>query len=115
ARRAARMATISYEALPAVLTPQEAERQQSFVAPPLHLKRGEPAQAITCAPHRLQGAFSVGGQEQFYLEGQISYAVPKEDNGIHLYCSTQAPTEIHRHVCPAPHLPPHHAPPDVRR
>ena len=54
ARRAARMATISYEALPAVLTPREAERQQSFVAPPLHLKRGEPAQAIARAPRRLQ-------------------------------------------------------------
>ena len=68
ARHAARQARISYEALPAVLTPQEARRQQSFVAPPLHLKRGEPAQAIARAPHRLQGEFSVGGQEHFYLE-----------------------------------------------
>jgi xanthine dehydrogenase large subunit len=101
ARYAARKAKISYEALPAVLTPQEAKRQQSFVAPPLHLKRGEPAQAIARAPRRLQGELYVGGQEQFYLEGQISYAVPKEDNSIHLYCSTQHPTEMQRRVCHA--------------
>ena len=115
ARYAARQATISYEALPAVLTPQEAKRQQSFVAPPLHLQRGAPAQAMARAPRRLQGEFSVGGQEQFYLEGQISYAVPQEDNGIHLYCSTQSPTEMQRQVCHALNLRAHQVVCEVRR
>src|SRR5882724_8675735 len=115
ARRAARKAKIRSEALPAVLTPQEAKRQQSFVAPPLHLKRGEPAQAIARAPRRLQGEFYVGGQEQFYLEGQISYAVPKEDHGIHLYCSTQSPTEMQRQVCHALNLRAHQVVCEVRR
>jgi xanthine dehydrogenase large subunit len=115
ARRASRKAKISYEALSAVLTPQEAKRQQSFVAPPLHLMRGAPAQAIARAPRRLQGEFSVGGQEQFYLEGQISYAVPKEDHGIHLYCSTQSPTEMQRQVCQALNLRAHQVVCEVRR
>jgi xanthine dehydrogenase large subunit len=115
ARHAARKATITYEALPAVLTPQEAKRQQSFVAPPLHLKRGEPAQAIARAPRRLQGELHVGGQEQFYLEGQISYAVPKEDNGIYLYCSTQSPTEMQRQVCHALNVRAHQVVCEVRR
>ena len=115
ARRAARKAKGSYEALPTVLTPQEAKRQQSFVAPPLHLTRGEPLQAIARAPRRLQGEFSVGGQEQFYLEGQISYAVPKEDNGIHLYCSTQSPTEMQRQVCQALNVRAHQVVCEVRR
>ena len=115
ARHAARQAKISYEALPAVLTPQEAKRQQSFVAPPLHLKRGAPVQAIAHAPRRLRGELHVGGQEQFYLEGQISYAVPKEDNGIHLYCSTQSPTEMQRQVCHALNLRAHQVVCEVRR
>ena len=115
ARHAARQAKISYEALPAVLTPQEAKRQQSFVAPPLHLKRGAPVQAIAHAPRRLRGELHVGGQEQFYLEGQISYAVPKEDNGIHLYCSTQSPTEMQRQVCQALNLRAHQVVCEVRR
>jgi xanthine dehydrogenase large subunit len=36
----------------------------------------------------------LGGQEQFYLEGQIAYAVPKDDDGMHVYCSTQHPSEM---------------------
>ena len=101
ARRAARRAKIDYDVLPAVLTPQEAKRQQSYVLPPLHLKRGEPAAALAAAPRRLGGEFFVGGQEQFYLEGQISYAVPKEDRCMHVHCSTQHPTEMQHVVAQA--------------
>src|SRR5438034_201804 len=74
ARRAARMATIAYDELPAILTPQQAKQQQSYVLPPMHLKRGAPADALANAPRRVAGEWYVGGQEQFYLEGQISYA-----------------------------------------
>ncbi|HTT09377.1 MAG TPA: xanthine dehydrogenase molybdopterin binding subunit [Burkholderiaceae bacterium] len=115
ARRAARKAKVEYQDLPAVLTPQEAKRQKSFVVPPLHLKRGQAAQAIANAPRRSKGEFYVGGQEQFYLEGQISYAVPREDNGIHLYCSTQHPTEMQRMVCHALNLRSHQVVCEMRR
>ena len=97
ARRAARLAKVDYDVLPAVLTPQEAKRQKSYVLPPMHLKRGDAGAAMTTAAQRMAGEFYVGGQEQFYLEGQISYAVPKEDGCIHVYCSTQHPTEM-QHV-----------------
>ena len=97
ARRAARLAKVDYEILPAILTPQEAKRQKSYVLPPMHLVRGDPGTVMAAAPRRMGGEFYVGGQEQFYLEGQISYAVPKEDGCIHLYCSTQHPTEM-QHV-----------------
>lgn len=97
ARHATRLAKILYEKLPAQLIPQSAHIDKSYVVPPVHLRRGEVEIKIAQASHRLCGAFSVGGQEQFYLEGQISYAIPKEDNSIHLYCSTQHPTEM-QHV-----------------
>src|SRR5207245_86413 len=97
ARRAARKADISYEELPAILTPQEAKKAHSFVIPPMHLQRGDAQQAFTRSPHRVKGELYVGGQEQFYLEGQISYALPKEDNGMLVLCSTQHPTEM-QHV-----------------
>ena len=48
-------------------------------------------------------------------QGQIAYAVPKEDNGIHLYCSTQAPTEMQRQVCHALNLRAHQVVCEVRR
>ncbi|WP_418646971.1 xanthine dehydrogenase molybdopterin binding subunit [Thauera butanivorans] len=98
ARCAARRAEVAYEPLPAVLDPLQAKQQHSFVLPPMQLVRGDPAACLAAAPHRLAGRWQVGGQEQFYLEGQISYAVPREDGCIHLWCSTQHPTEMQQVV-----------------
>ena len=104
ARRAARLGKIEYRELSAVLTPQEAKQQQSYVVPPMHLTRGDPAARLAAAPHKLTGQLYVGGQEQFYLEGQISYAIPKEDNSLHVHCSTQHPTEMQHVIAHALHL-----------
>lgn len=93
ARRAARLARIDYEDLPAVLTIDEALARESYVLPTVTLERGDAKAAIADAPHRLQGRLRIGGQEQFYLEGQIAYAVPKEDGGMLVYNSTQHPGE----------------------
>ncbi|HJV02833.1 MAG TPA: xanthine dehydrogenase molybdopterin binding subunit [Burkholderiaceae bacterium] len=103
ARRAARKAVIEYEELPAILTPQAARDAQSFVVPPMHLARGDAQAAFERSKHRLKGELQVGGQEQFYLEGQIAYAVPKEGDGMHVYCSTQHPTEMQHVVAHALH------------
>jgi xanthine dehydrogenase large subunit len=97
ARRAARLADVTYEELPAILTPQAAKAAQSYVLPPMRLTRGEFQQAFERAPHTVKGELYVGGQEQFYLEGQIAYAVPKEDKGMLVLCSTQHPSEM-QHV-----------------
>ncbi|MES2261034.1 MAG: xanthine dehydrogenase molybdopterin binding subunit [Pseudomonadota bacterium] len=105
ARRAARKADIQYEELPAILTPIEARDAKSFVVPPMHLRRGNAEEAFTRSKNRLKGTLHVGGQEQFYLEGQISYALPKEGNGMHIYCSTQHPTEMQHVVAHALHYP----------
>ena len=83
--------------------------------PTERLVRGDPRAAIAGSPYRLAGKLYIGGQEQFYLEGQISYAVPREDNGIHLYCSTQHPTEMQRMVCPALNLRSHQVICEMRR
>ena len=97
ARRAARRAVVDYEVLPAELDPRAARAAESFVLPPMRRVCGEPAQKLAAAPHRLQGQWSVGGQEQFYLEGQVSYCAPREDGCLQLWCSTQHPTEM-QHV-----------------
>ncbi len=107
ARRASALAkeVITLEALPAVLTPREAHAQAMYAVPPMHLERSAGRQgaraAIDAAPRRLSGSFTVGGQEQFYLEGQISHAVPLEDGGMLVHCSTQHPSEMQHHVATA--------------
>jgi xanthine dehydrogenase large subunit len=107
ARRAAAQAreVLTVTSEPPVLTPREAHAKGQYVLPPMHLARstreGGARAAIAAAPHRLQGSFDVGGQEQFYLEGQISYAIPREDDGMHVHCSTQHPSEMQHLVAHA--------------
>ena len=115
ARRAAGMPVIGYDELPAVLTPEEAKQQGSFVVPPMHLVRGDPAARLAAAPHRLTKELSVGGQEQFYLEGQISYAVPKEQGGMLVHCSTQHPSEMQHLVAKALNLASNQVVVEIRR
>jgi xanthine dehydrogenase large subunit len=115
ARRAARLAQVSYEELPAILTPQAARAAQSYVLPPMLLSRGDAAAAFDGAPHKLRGELYVGGQEQFYLEGQIAYAIPKEDNGMLVLCSTQHPSEMQHVVAHALGLHSHHVVVECRR
>jgi xanthine dehydrogenase large subunit len=115
ARRAARKARIDYEELAAILTPQQAKAAQSFVMPPLQLKRGDFQGAFEQAPHRLQGELYVGGQEHFYLEGQISYAIPQEGNGMRVLCSTQHPSEMQQMIAHALDLHAHEVLVECRR
>ncbi len=117
ARHAAALAkeVIRCEPLPAVITAREAHAQQRYVLPPMHLTRGDPQAEMQRAPHRLTGSLSIGGQEQFYLEGQVSYALPTDDGGIHLHCSTQHPSEMQLVVAHALKLQAHHVKVECRR
>lgn len=98
ARRAARLVQVEYEDLPAILSIAEAIEKQSFLLPPLGLKRGDAAGAIAKAPHRLRGELNLGGQDHFYLEGQVSLAEPREDGDVIVRCSTQHPSEVQKLV-----------------
>jgi xanthine dehydrogenase large subunit len=96
ARRAAARAkdVIEADALPPVLDALQAHTAGQYVVPPMHLRRGDARAAIDAAPHRLRTRFAVGGQEQFYLEGQVAYAAPVEAGGTRVWCSTQHPSEM---------------------
>ena len=97
ARRAARLARIEYAVLPAILGIEDAMAQASYLAPPRTLTKGDAAAVLARAPHRLQGRTRCGGQDHFYLEGQIAFAQPVEDGQMHVVSSTQHPAEV-QHV-----------------
>ncbi len=115
ARRAARAVKLDIEALPAVLTARAAHAAQSYVLPPVTVKRGEPEQALKNAKHTLSGSFEVGGQEHFYLEGQIAYAIPQEQQQWLIHSSTQHPGEIQHWVAHALGLDNHRVRVECRR
>lgn len=94
AQQASRLAKVTYEALEPILTIEQAIARQSWILPPVQLTAGDANAKLAVAPYRLQGIAQVGGQEHFYLEGQICYAYPKEEDMLQVLCSTQHPTEM---------------------
>ncbi|WP_084438557.1 xanthine dehydrogenase molybdopterin binding subunit [Niveispirillum irakense] len=101
ARAAARLAKVKYDPLPPLVTIAAARAAQSHILPPKRVERGDPDAAIAAAPYRLSGHIAMGGQDHFYLEGQISLAIPGEGGDMHLLCSTQHPSEVQHLVARA--------------
>ena len=104
ARRAALLARVDYEVLPAILDIRSALAAGSFVLPTERLVRGDPASRLPRATHRLQGALAIGGQDHFYLEGQVCAAIPQEDGTMRVHSSTQHPSEVQHLVAHALNL-----------
>jgi xanthine dehydrogenase large subunit len=98
ARRAARFVKLDIETMPAILSIGQAVAAKSWVLPPVEVKRGDALAAINWAKNQLTGSLEVGGQEHFYLEGQIAYAVPQEQNQMLVYSSSQHPGEVQHWV-----------------
>jgi xanthine dehydrogenase large subunit len=72
--------------------------------PPKGITRGNASEAIAKAPRKVKGSTETGQQEQFYMEGQITYAVPREDGQLTLYSSTQHPDGNQREAAAALNL-----------
>src|SRR5262249_13929855 len=98
ARKAARRATVTYDELSAILDIRSALAAESYVLPSRKLVRGTPAAVLASSARRLQGTVVVGGQDHFYLEGQVAIAIPQEDGAMLIHSSTQHPTEVHHIV-----------------
>jgi xanthine dehydrogenase large subunit len=64
------------------------------VLPPYEFKRRDVKTALESSLHRIGETFLVGGQEHFYLEGQVAMAVPEESGAMTVYSSTQHPSEV---------------------
>jgi len=94
ARVAARLGKVDYAPLPPLITVEQAQAAGSYVEPTQRMAQGDAAAALAAAPHRAAGTFEMGGQDHFYLEGQIALARPGEDGQIHVVSSTQHPSEV---------------------
>ncbi|SDE78642.1 xanthine dehydrogenase, molybdenum binding subunit apoprotein [Salipiger thiooxidans] len=116
ARRAAALAKVETDVLPHALDPIAAQAAgYPLVTDPLKLERGEVGTAMASAPHRLQGRLVVGGQDHMYLEGQIAFALPGEDEDVIVHCSTQHPSEAQHMVAHVLGLPSNAVVVNVRR
>ncbi len=115
ARRACKLANIRYEELPAILDIDAALAADSYVLEPHTMCRGDSAAALADAPNRLNGEIRVGGQDHFYLEGQISMVLPQEDKDLLVHTSSQHPSEVQEAVAHALNRPANAITVEVRR
>ncbi len=93
AQRALKLAQIKYKKEKPLLDLQESIDKQVYVRPPHGMQCGNATDAIKSSPHQLSGTLSIGGQDHLYLEGQVSIAIPEENNRFTIISSNQNPTE----------------------
>jgi xanthine dehydrogenase large subunit len=99
ARRAAHLARFMWEPLSAALDVDQADAAGGkLVTEPLTLRRGDARASLVKAKHRITGEMRIGGQDHFYLEGQIALAIPGEDGDVAIWSSTQHPSEVQHMV-----------------
>jgi xanthine dehydrogenase large subunit len=99
ARQAASKVKIEYHDLDHVTDVLEAATANyPLVIDPLKLERGHIAAGLTGAKNRLSGEMRIGGQDHFYLEGHIAFAIPGEDDEVTIFSSTQHPSETQHMV-----------------
>src|SRR6185295_14756112 len=115
ARAAAGLAMVEYEDLPALLTIAEARAAASVIEPAQVMRLGDAEAAIAAAMHQLDGRLAIGGQEHFYLEGQAALALPGEGDDLHVWSSTQHPTETQHIIARILGLSDHAVTVEVRR
>ena len=115
ARAAARLAIVDYDERPAAITIAQAAEAGLQLEQPQTMTLGDADAALAGAKHRLQGHLEIGGQDHFYLEGQVSLAVPGEDHDITIHSSTQHPSELQHLVAHMLDVPQHAVTVEVRR
>jgi xanthine dehydrogenase large subunit len=106
AQRGAAKVVAEYEALPAILTIDDAIAHDSYLAGPFRITRGDIGAIERCAL-KITGELRIGGQEHFYLETQAALAWLDESGGVALHSSTQHPSETQEVVARVLGLPRH--------
>ncbi|PTS91770.1 MULTISPECIES: xanthine dehydrogenase molybdopterin binding subunit [unclassified Caulobacter] len=115
ARAAASLAVVEYEDLPAAIDIATARALDLKIEASQRMARGDVAAALAESPRRLQGQFAIGGQDHFYLEGQVALATPREEGDVHVWSSTQHPTEVQHLIARVLGRPDHAVTVEVRR
>jgi xanthine dehydrogenase large subunit len=115
ARQAALLAEVEVSDTQPCLSIEQAKELQNFVRPPHKMQRGNVSAALAVAAIQLKGKLLIGGQEHMYLEGQVSVAVPEEEDRMLIYTSSQHPSEVQKLVAEVLNIKLHKVVVDMRR
>ncbi len=93
ARKAVLKAKIHYVEYKPIVTLKDSLNKKNLLFDVRKINKGNAQKKILKSKHTLKGNFTTGSQEHFYLEGQVAFVIPKEDNEMIVYSSTQHPSE----------------------
>lgn len=93
ALEAAKRVVVDYEPLPARLTIDAAIAESAFHGDPMTMQQGDVDAGLAASELVLEGDVRMGGQDHFYLETHVSWALIDTEGNYHIYSSTQHPTE----------------------
>ena len=117
ARQAACKGIINVSPRDPVLTANQAHAHKTFVRPSHRFGQyADKVQGLLdSAPFKESGTLSIGGQEHMYLEGQVSLAIPDEEDRMKIYTSSQHPSEVQKLVAEVLNVKLHRVMVDMRR
>tara|TARA_B100000029_G_scaffold297353_1_gene290539 strand:+ start:1093 stop:3372 length:2280 start_codon:yes stop_codon:yes gene_type:complete len=98
ARKAVLKSKIKYKKEKPIITIKDALKNKSYILKTRKMINGNSKNAIKNSKNIISGELQTGGQDHFYLEGQIALSIPKEDNSFKIYTSTQHPSETQQIV-----------------
>ena len=115
ARRAAKLGKVEAAVGTPYISVDDALGADLHILPEYTFRKDDSAAALDASPKRLKGRLRIGGQEHFYLEGQVSLAIPGEDGDMLVYCSTQHPSECQHLIAKVLNIPDAAVTVEVRR
>ncbi|WED22880.1 xanthine dehydrogenase molybdopterin binding subunit [Vibrio sp. JC009] len=112
--RASELAEITYKKQTSATDYATAKNKPPLISP-CHIGAQVSDSEIGDCDIRLEGTISTGGQEHFYLEGQVSLAESTEDGGIFIQTSSQNPSEVQKMIAKVLDIPFNKVVVDTRR
>ena len=114
-RQARNLIEINIEEEEAITTASEAYEKEMILGKPRHFSSGNTKEAFENCDYIFEGKTFSNGQEHLYLETQGCYVIPQENDGLKIFASTQAPTNIQVIVSRVLGIPMHKIEVDVQR
>src|SRR4051812_22690430 len=115
ARRAAKLARFEVATGAHCVSVDDALAADQHILPDYTFRKDDSTAALTESAYRMKGRLRIGGQEHFYLEGQVSLAIPGEDGDMLIHTSTQHPSEMQHLVAHVLNVPVGDVTVEVRR
>ena len=115
ALRAAQLIEMDIEEQEPVLTIQESKKLNWKHQPTVIMEAGNIQKAFKNCEHIIEAEIENGGQEHWYLETQVSLAIPGEYDEMVVYSSTQHPSETQALIAEALNVGRHNITVETRR